>query len=375
MTVNLNSNDDLELEQSMLRDTAADFVDSLLSLAVVRRLAKSESGVDEAIWKQISEMGWTGILVPEKYGGMGMRLGDMAIVMQEMARTAYQGPFCTAAVSSVLAIAESDNESFKETVFPQIVDGSLIFSFALDEGQDYRWSGFSTLATAAGNDYRISGTKLFVPYAHIADMLIVAANRGDDVGLFVVDPDQSGVTIKVLPTISGAKLCEVIFDKAPAQSLLGDTSKGAAIVEKVFHSSALVNCAEMVGGALSALTMTVDYVTQREQFGVPIGSFQAVQHKCADMLTWVDTARLLVHDGINEVDEGRGDLAESAAICKVWTGEVYKNTVKAAHQLMAGTGYMEEMDLHLYFRHAKVSELAFGTPDFYRDVLADRLEI
>lgn len=375
MTMYLNFNNDLDLEQNMLRDSVADFVDSQYTTAVTRRLAESESGVDATIWQQISEMGWTGLLVPEAYGGMGMKLGDMAIILQEMGRSAYQGPFCTTAVASVLAIAESDNEAFKETYFPQIVDGSLVFSFAVDEGTQYGWSGFSTLATATDDGCQVSGTKLFVPYAHIADRLVVVANCGQGVGLFCVEPDQPGVAIEVLPVTSGAKLCQVIFDKAIAESLLSDVSKGAEIVEQVFHSSALLKCAEMVGGAISALKLTVEHVTYRKQFGVPVGVFQAVQHKCADMLTWVDTAGMLVHDGVKSVDDSQQDLAETAAICKIWTSDAYNNTMKMAHQLMAGTGFMEETDLQLYFRHAKVCELAFGTPNFYRDILAEKLEI
>ena len=375
MTTHINFNDDLDFEQNMLRDTAANFVDNQLTTAVTRQLIESETGVDNGIWQQMVEMGWTGMLVPEEYGGIGMKLGDMTLILQELGRSAYQGPFCTSAVSSVLAIAGSDNEEFKQEVLPKLVEGSLICSFAFGEGTAYQWTEFTTSAVVSDGGYSISGTKIFVPYAHVADKLIVSAKCGSDVGLFSVDRNQPGVSVQVLPTVSGVRLCEVVFDQAAAVSLLGDTSKGAEVVEKVFHASALVKCAEMVGGAIAALELTVEHVSHRKQFGAPIGVFQAVQHRCADMLTNVDTARMLVHDSAKAVDEGTQDLVEAAAMCKIWIGEAYKENMKMAHQLMAGTGYMEETDLQLYFRHAKVSEVAFGTPNFYRDILANILKI
>ena len=375
MTNHVNFKDELDFEQNLLRDTAADFVKSRLSTAVVRRLIASETGVDADIWKQIAEMGWTGLLVPEAYGGLYMKVGAIALILQELGRSAYQGPFFTTAVACVLAISRCDNESFKQAVLPELATGSMICSLAMDEGVKYLRSGFSTRAVSSGQGVRMSGAKLFVPYAHVADKLIVVASCEEGVGFFSVDRDQSGVKVDILPTISGAKLCQVRMENAHGEALLSDVSKGSAIVEEVFHYCALLMCAEMVGGAISAIELTVEHVTHRKQFGAPIGTFQAVQHKCADMLTYLDAARLLLNDGLKAVEDQADDLVKIAAINKIWTSDAYRQITKLAHQLMAGTGYMEETDLQLYFRHAKVCELAFGAPGFYRDVLADQLGI
>ncbi len=365
--------DQRDFEHRLLRDVAADFVSEKAGTAFTREMAASRPGVDDHLWQQMTEMGWQGILVPENYDGMGWTLAEMSIVLQELGRSAYQGPFFTTAVSSVLTIIQCDNESCKQELLHGIVDGSLLVSLALDEGYLCKWDEFKSVAARQGQTYRLNGCKMFVPYAHVADKLIVAAQCAEGVGIFAVDRNLPGVDVEILPTLSGAKLCRVGFDNVPLSEncLLTAPDSSSTLIETVFHQCALLKCAEMIGGAEAALKMAVDHVSVRKQFGMPVGAFQAVQHRCADMFTLVDSASILVNESIDAVVHDEQSLGESAAICKIWVSDAYRKTVKGAHQLMAGTGYMEETDLQLYFRHAKVSELAFGTPDFYRSYLAN----
>lgn len=375
--MNIDFNSKQEFEQNMLRDTAAGFVKDQIPTDYTRRMMGSETGVEEQVWAQFAEMGWTGLLVPEQNGGMGMSLGDMAIVLQEMGSAAHLGPFFACAVSSVLVLRECDSGDLRDELLSGIAAGSLVISYAVEECAGYKWSDFATTARATEVGYEISGTKRFVPYANLADSLVVAASLQGGVALFCIAPDQPGVAIEVLPTTSGARLCNVVFDGVSlgSHALLMGPEAAEAVVEKVFHLSALARCAEMVGGMISALKLTVDHVSIREQFGAPIGQFQAVQHRCADMLVHVDTAAMLVHDTIRSITEGDTSLAESAAICKVWSNDAYRQVMKSGHQMMGGTGYMEETDLQLFYRHARVAELSFGTSNFYRDVLAGELGI
>jgi len=366
-----------EFERQLLRDVAANFVAEKAGTSFTRRMATSEAGVDEHLWRQMAEMVWQGILVPESHGGMGLTLAEMSAVLQELGRAAYQGPFFTTAVSSVLAINQCDNESRKQELLNGVINGNLIVSLALDEGYEYKWQEFASTAVRNGRQFQLNGQKLFVPYAHVAGMLIVAAQCADGVGIFAVDRNLPGVEVAVLPVMSGEKLCSVKFDdvSVPEDCLLNAPEHGSASVEAVFHQCALLKCAEMVGGAAAALKMAVEHVSQRKQFDVPVGMFQAVQHRCADMFTLVDTAAILVNETIDAVLNGEQSLDESASICKIWVSDAYRDTMRHAHQLMAGTGYMEETDLQLYFRHAKACELAFGTPEFYRSYLAKRLAV
>lgn len=369
--------DKREFERELLRDVAANFVAENAGTSFTRRMANSGAGVDEHLWRQMAEMAWQGILVPEDHGGMGLTLAEMSIVLQELGRAAYQGPFFTTAVSSVLAINRCDNEDRKQELLNGIVDGNLVVSMALHEGYEYKWQGFASTAVRDGGKFRLNGHKLFVPYAHVAGALIVAAQCADGVGVFAVDRNLVGVEVAVLPVMSGEKLCSVQFDDVslPEDCLLNAPEHGAASIEAMFHQCALLKCAEMVGGAAAALKMAVEHVSQRKQFDVPVGMFQAVQHRCTDMFTLVDSASMLVNESIDAVLDGEQSLNESASICKIWVSDAYRNTMRHAHQLMGGTGYMEETDLQLYFRHAKVCELAFGTPEFYRSYLAKCLEL
>lgn len=366
-----------EFERQLLLDVAESFVAEKVGTSFTRRMATSRTGVDEHLWRQMADMVWQGILVPESHGGMGLTLAEMSTVLQELGRAAYQGPFFTTAVSSVLAINQCDNEDRKRELLSGIINGNLLVSLALDEGYDYKWQEFASTAVRIGGKFRLSGHKLFVPYAHVAGVLIVTAQCADGVGIFAVDRNLAGVEVSVLPVTSGEKLCSVNFKEVslPENCLLNAPAPGSASIETVFHKCALLKCAEMVGGAAAAMKMAVEHVSQRRQFDVPVGMFQAVQHRCADMFTLVDSASILVNETIDAVLNGEQNLNEAASICKIWVSDAYRNTMRHAHQLMAGTGYMEETDLQLYFRHAKVCELAFGTPEFHRSCLAKRLAL
>ena len=365
----------LSEDQERLRQPARDFLADNWSKAVVKQMEESETGHSRELWQEMAELGWMGLALPEQYGGGGMSFLDLAVLLEEMGRACLPGPFFSTVVLGALPILDAGNEEQKQRYLPGVVRGERVFSLALAEFLLRNPDGFSmTLeATSEGDNYVIEGTSLFVPDAHIADHLLCVAKtkRENGIAIVVVDARSPHIRHNLLKGIGGDKLCEVVFDllPVPRADVLGQEDRGRSVANKIVQRAAVAKCCEMVGNIQRVLEMTVDYAKERKQFDRPIGSFQVIQHYCADMATDVDGARFSTYQAAWMLSEGL-PCAREVAIAKAWMGEASRRVMDLAHQIHGAIGVSMEHDLHFYTRRAKAAELAFGDADFYREVVA-----
>jgi alkylation response protein AidB-like acyl-CoA dehydrogenase len=365
-------------EQEMLRKTARDFLVDKCSKKFVKQMEESETGYSRELWQEMAGLGWMGLAFPGKYGGGDMSFLDLAVLLEEMGRACLPGPFFSTVVLGGLSILDVGSEEQKEGYLPEVIRGERILTLALTE-QGYHNYDVSSVKVEAARDngsYVIRGTKLFVPDAHIADYLLCVARTKPKNGItiFLMDAKDARIKYAVLKTVGGDKLCEVIFDEIPVAkaSILGRLNQGWSVVQKIIQRAAVGKCCEMVGNIQRVLEMTVDYAKERKQFDRPIGSFQVIQHYCADMATDVDSARFSTYQAAWMLSEGL-PCAKEVAIAKAWVGEACERVFALAHQIHGAIGVTIEHDLHYYTRRAKAAELAFGDADLYREVVAKEM--
>jgi alkylation response protein AidB-like acyl-CoA dehydrogenase len=298
-----------------------------------------------------------------------------------MGRACLPGPFLSTVVLGGLPILEWGREEQKQYFLPKICKGEAILTLALTEpSARYDAASIQTSATPEGDDYIISGTKLFVPDAHIADWIICVtrtaetANPEEGITLFLVDAKSPGISTLVLRTIAGDKQCELTLEKVrvPRGNILGQFGQGWEMVKRIMEWAALAKSAEMVGGNQQVMEMTVNYAKERIQFDRPIGSFQIIQHYLADMSIDVDSARVSLYKAAWMLSEGLPCTNEISVI-KGWISEAYRRVATQAHQIHGAIGFTKEHDLELYFRRAKAGEVFFGDADFHREVVAQQL--
>ncbi len=372
---------DLTEEQEMLRTSARDFLTKECPKTLVRQLEEDEKGYSPELWRKMAELGWMGLVLPEKYNGMGMGFMELVILLQEMGRNILPGPFFSTVVLGSMTILSAGTEKQKEQYLPRIASGKMILTMALTEpSARYDAAGVETKAAARDHDFVINGTKLFVENAHIADHLVcvtrtkqgTAPEKG--ISLFIVDAKTPGIKCEVMPTIGADKLCEVVFKdvRVPRDNMLGDLDKGWPIVAKTLEHAAIAKCAEMVGGAEASLDMTLDYVKQRVQYNRPIGSFQVIQHYCANMWTNVATSRNLLYKTAWKLGENLATPGDVAAT-KAWINQAYNFVTERAIQCHGAIGLTRDHDIGLYYRRAKAGELAFGDTDFQRELVAQQM--
>lgn len=362
--------------QKMLRGEARSFLEKECSSQLVREMEKDERGYSPRLWRQIAELGWMAVPFPEKYGGVDGSFIDLVILIEEMGRACFPSPFIPTVVFGGLAILELGSEDQKEKLLPGIAAGDTICTLALLEASNsYDPAAITCQASKDGNGYYLKGTKLFVPDAHIADLLLVAARTQAEQGiaLFIVDAKSKGINHDSLKIISGEKQFEVNLDvKVPEDSVLGYTLDADKLLRKISERAAVVKCAEMVGGAQRILEMTLSYVKERSQFGHPIGSFQAIQHHCANIAVDVETSRLNTYHAAWLLSEGLS-ASKHVSVAKAWVSEAYRRITSLSHQIHGAIGFTKELDLELYVRRAKSAEVAFGDANFHRKIIARAL--
>jgi len=365
-------------EQEMLRKTAHDFLTEKCPKSFVKQMEESETGYSRELWQEMAELGWMGLVFPEKYGGGDMNFLDLAVLLEEMGRACLPGPFFSTVVLGGLPILEIGGEEQKQEYLPKLIHGEKIFTLALTEpvSQNYDASSVIVEATLDDGDYIINGTKLFVPDAHIADYLLCVARTTPQNGvtIFLVGAKNPRIEYTVLKTMAGDKLCEVVFDQVPVPraNILGQLNQGWNIVQRIVERAAVGKCCEMVGNMQRVLEMTVEYAKERKQFDRPIGSFQIIQHYCADMATDVDCARLSTYQAAWMLSQGL-PCTKEIAVAKAWITEASQRVSALAHQIHGAIGVTIEHDLHFYTRRAKAAELAFGDANFYREVVAKEM--
>lgn len=365
-------------EQEMLKKTARDFLTDKCSKTFIKEMVESEAGYSSQLWQEMAVLGWIGLAFPEQYGGGGMSFLDLAVLLEEMGRAGVPGPFFSTVVLGGLPILDVGSDEQKQKYLPELIRGGKILTLALTEPGygDYYGSAIKVEATPDDGSYIVSGTKLFVSDAHVADYLLVVARTKPTKGvtIFVSDATSPKITCTVLKTIAGDKLCEVVFGQVPVPeaNMLGQPDQAWSEVHKIVERAAVGKCCEMVGSLQRVLEMTLEYAKERKQFDRPIGSFQVIQHYCADMATDVDAARFSTYRAAWMLSEGL-PCTKEVAIAKAWMGEASQRVLALAHQIHGAIGVTLEHDLHFHTRRAKAAELAFGDASFYREVVAKEM--
>jgi alkylation response protein AidB-like acyl-CoA dehydrogenase len=371
----------LSEEQEMLQKSARDFLSAECPKSLVREIEAGDLGYSPELWKKMAALGWMGLALPEEYGGAGFSLLDMAVLFEEFGRAAMPGPMFSTTVGA-LAVLEFGTEEQKRALLPKVATGELIMTIAMAEpevNEDPRF--IATRAESHDGGYAITGTKLFVPYAHIADYTLVMARTegasGDDSGLtvFIVDAKAAGINLTPLITIAADKQFEVVFDKVSVSDsdILGSLHKGLPMVKAVLRKATAIQCAVMVGGAQQELELTAEHTKTRIQFDRPIGTFQAVQHRLADMFVDVQGARWTTYQAVWRLSEGLPADRE-VAIAKAFSNIACQRVAASAQQLHGGIGVDKDYDLHFYFRRAKAFELSLGSTPFHLKTLEAELE-
>jgi alkylation response protein AidB-like acyl-CoA dehydrogenase len=364
-------------EQEELRKTVRSFLENKSSEEAVREQMETDNGFDPAVWSQMGEqMGLQGLSIPEEFGGSGYGFVELGIVLEEMGRALLCAPFFSTAVLAANTLLQSGDDAAKQKYLPAIASGETIATLAYVEPSG-KWdeSGITMEATKADGGYTLSGTKSFVLDGHTAGLILVAAKTGAGTSLFAVDGDASGLTRTNLSTMDQTrKQAKLDFDNTPAE-LIGEEGKGWNTLETVLDLAAVALAAEQVGGAQKVLEMAVDYAKVRVQFGRPIGSFQAIKHKCADMLLEVESAKSAAYYGMWCASEMNDELPSTASLAKAYCSEAYFHAAAENIQIHGGIGFTWEHPAHLYFKRAKSSELLFGDPTYHREQLAQRIGI
>jgi len=370
----------LSEEQEMLRKTAREFLTAKCPKKLVRQIEESEAGYSRELWQEMAELGWMGLAFPEKYGGGDMTFLDLGVLLEEMGRACLPGPFFSSVVLAGLTILDLGTEEQKLEYLPKLISGEKIFTLALSEPgyRNYYAPSITVEAVPDAGNYVITGTKLFVPDAHVADYLLCVARTkpDDEIAVFLTDAKSPKISSTLLKTISRDKLCEVLFDgvSVPKANILGQTKQAGSVIQKIIERAAVGKCCELVGNMQRVLEMTVDYAKERKQFDRPIGSFQAIQHYCADMATDVDGARFSIYQAAWMLSKGL-PCTKEVAIAKAWAAEASQRVMALAHQIHGAIGVTMEHDLHLFTRRAKAAEVAFGDANFYREVLAREMDL
>ncbi len=368
----------LSEEQELLQKSAREFLAAECPTDFVREMMRSADGFSRSFHERIAQLGWTGLVVPEKYGGMGLTLLDLALLAEEMGRVVMPGPFFSSSVLATLALHDGSSAKLKKEWLPRLAAGDAVGSLALLEDSDrLDAEGIKLRCTKTSRGFKLDGKKMFVTDAHIADFLIVAARgrgRGEAaVCLLVVPRDLPGVTITQLRSIDQTRRpCEVVFRGVdlPRHASLAEEGKGWKVLQRLLDAAAVILSADCLGGAQRSLEMAVDYSKVREQFGRPIGSFQAVKHIAAEMVSEIEPARSLVWYAAYAYTAEPGRAAVAASMAKARLSDVYARSANRAVQVHGGIGFTWEHDMHLWFKRAKWNESAFGDATYHRERVA-----
>ena len=369
-------------EQEMLRGSARDFLAKECSSKVVRKLMEAPDAYDPGLWKKIASLGWTALGIPEQYGGVGTFL-DLVVVLEEAGRALLPGPFFATMGLAVPALIEAGTEPQKKEVLTAIVQGSARATLALTEPSG-RWdaSAVTLAAKPSGGGWQLDGVKLFVPDAEAADYMIVAARtRGegeDGISLFLVKGKPAGLKVTALKTLDlTRRWSEVRFDgvKLEGDSLMGPADKAWPKLKRALEWATAALCAEMIGGTQKILETSTEYAKTRHQFGKPIGIYQAVSHKLADMLVLSESGRSATYYAAWTVDADAPDRSLAASMAKAYVSDAYRRVAGDGIQVHGGIGFTWEHDLHLYFKRAKSSEVTLGDATFHRELVAQALDL
>lgn len=369
-------------EQEMIRSQAAEFLTREYPIAFVRESLDDTYGFNQDLWNKMSALGWVSLVFPKEHGGADLTFVELAILLEQMGRALVPGPFFSTVLLGGLTILEFGTSEQKSKWLTSIADGKLKSTLAHIEPEGDCDAGrpAAVIAKRDVDGYVINGTKLFVPDAHSADLILCTAGFIDSsvpqetTSLFAVDRTSAGLNVVALKTMDQTRrLYEVRFNQVyvPESRVLGELEQASGAIERLLCKATIGRCAEMVGSAQKMLEMCVEYAGHRVQFGRPIGSFQAIQHKCADMLLLIESARSAVYAAACAAAEGSGDTALLASVAKAYTNDACRFVAGETIQIHGGMGFTWEHDAHLYFKRAKADEYSFGDTARHRARVAD----
>jgi alkylation response protein AidB-like acyl-CoA dehydrogenase len=367
-------------EQSMLRDSARGLISDKAPVSHLRRLrdARDETGFSRDLWKQFAEMGFSGLLVPENFGGSGLGAVEAGVVMEEIGRTLMPSPFLSTAVLAASALSRGGSEAQKAAHLPKISDGSLLAALAIDEGAKHRPLQIKLQAVRSGNGFRLNGAKAFVVDGHTADLLIVAARTGGAAGerngltLFLVDPKCKGLAIERTVMVDSHNAARIEFDNVEvnADGVLGEVDQGGALLEGVLNIGRGAVASEMVGLSEEVFGRTVTYLKERKQFGKLIGEFQALQHRAAQLYIDIEITRAAVLKALQTLDGDFEKAGAAVAVAKARAGSTATLAVQEGVQMHGGMGMTDQFDIGFFMKRARVCQELFGDSNYHADQLA-----
>ncbi len=362
--------------QEMLRDTTRQFLADRASLERVRELSETETGFDPALWQAGAELGWHSLAIPEVYGGAGYTFAELSIVLEELGRALFPGPVLSTVVMAADAILTGGTEEQKQSYLPGIAMGERTIGVALFEGPKGVSLDDIAMGAEGGDDgWILSGRKTNVLFGQAVDTFLVAVRTTDGMSLFLVPADADGLTIEAVPTLDATTAQAHLTlggVKVGPDSLLGTEGTAGPIIERMLQLAAVGLSLDQIGGAQWCLETAVEHAKTRYQFGRAIGSFQAIKHRCADLLMAVEHAKSTAYHAARVIDDA-DELAIAAPLAKSVCSDAYLNAAAETIQILGGTGFTWEHALHLYFKRAKSTALMFGDARHQRRVLADVL--
>ena len=361
----------LNEEQRLLRDTAREFLAGNAPVSQLRRLRDQRDalGYDPGVWQQMAELGWASIILPEAYGGLDFGFLGLGAVIEETGRTLTASPLFASGVLGASAILLAGTDAQKETLLPRIAGGELTTALAIDESHHHAPDRIETAAESGAGGYRLSGGKTFVADGHSAELLIVAARSDDATRLFLVPRDTPGVEVTRTLMVDSRNAANIAFNgvELPASALLGDATQAGDVIDQVLDRGRVALAAEMLGSAQEVFERTVGYLKEREQFGVRIGSFQALQHRAAQLQAEIELCRSIVLQALTAVDETPGQLPLLASLAKARLNELARWATNEAVQMHGGIGVTDDLEIGFFLKRARVTMQLLGDTGFHRD--------
>ena len=371
----------LNEEEQFLRDTAKNFAKERSPITHFRALRDNNDPIlwDKDLWSEMSKLGWPGIMIPEKYGGSNFGISGICVVLQECAKTLTPSPLFATGVLGAFSIKTYGTDEQKEKYLPSIASGDLTVSLAVDESSHHNPNETELSAKKNNNNYLLSGKKVFVIDGASSDLLIVLArtsgNKGDSTGLtlFLVDSNQVGINKVKLEMADSRNYANITFENVdvPSENILGDPEAGGEAIENILDIGRIAISAEMLGNSEAAFETTLDYLKQRKQFGVLIGSFQALQHRAAEMFCEIELTKSSVMAAMRAADEGSNELQRLSSLAKTVAGETLHLVSNEAIQMHGGIGVTDEYDVGFFLKRARVAEQIFGSSKFHTERYAN----
>ena len=369
----------LNEEQNMLKDTAKEFCTERAPIGQLRKLRDDADpdGFDRGVWASMVELGWAGIPFPEQFGGLDFGYKGLGVVTEETGRTLAASPLFASVWVCGTALNIGGSDAQKSALLPRVASGELLLALALEESHRHDPYGIATTAERSGNGYALTGSKTFVLDGHVADRLIVAARTAgatgerDGITLFLVAPDAPGVEITRTTMVDSRNAANIAFTNVPAgaDDIVGEVGKGADVLDRTLDIARIGIAAEMLGSTQECFDRTIAYLKEREQFGVPIGSFQALKHRAANMFCEIELSKSVVLEALTALDEHRAgeEVAKLASLAKAKVGETFHTVSREGIQMHGGIGMTDEFDIGFFIKRSAVTEQTFGDVNYHRN--------